>query len=48
MTPFSAIDAMSSDRSPIIWRGCVGFGSIWSIGTIRPIGAPADADSVST
>ena len=29
-------------------RGCSGFGSIWSIGTSRPIGVPADAAKAST
>ena len=48
MIPFSAIDAISSDRSPITWRGWFGLGSIWSIGTIRPTGVPADAASAST
>ena len=48
MIPFSAIDAISSDRSPMTWRGWFGFGSIWSIGIRRPIGAPADAASAST
>jgi len=26
--PFSAIEAINSERSPIDWRGCSGFGSI--------------------
>ena len=48
MTPFSAIDAMSSDKSPMAWRGWSGFGSIWSMARSRPIGVPAGADSVAT
>ena len=44
----SVIDAMSSDRSPITWRGWLGFGSISSIGTTRPTGAPAEEASAST
>ena len=48
MMPFSATDAISSDRSPMTWRGWFGFGSSSSIGTIRPTGAPADAASAST
>ena len=48
MIPFSAIEAISSDRSPITCRGWFGLGSIWSIGTIRPTGVPADAASAST
>ena len=48
MIPFSAIDAISSDRSPMTWRGWFGFGSSWSIGTMRPIGAPAELVSAST
>ena len=48
MIPFSAIEAISSDRSPMTWRGWFGFGSIRSIGTRRPMGAPADAASAST
>ena len=48
MIPFSAIEAISSDRSPMTWRGWFGFGSISSIGTSRPTGVPADAASAST
>ena len=48
MMPFSAIDAFSSVRSPIIWRGWSGLGSTLSIGTMRPTGRPDEADSVST
>ena len=48
MIPFSAIDAISSERSPMTCRGWFGFGSIRSMGTIRPIGVPADAASAST
>ena len=48
MIPFSAIEAISSDRSPMTWRGWFGLASICSIGTIRPIGAPAELVSAST
>ena len=48
MMPFSAIDAISSDRSPMTCRGWFGFGSMRSIGTIRPTGVPAEAASAST
>ena len=48
MIPFSPIEAMSSDRSPMTCRGWFGLGSISSIGTIRPTGVPADAASAST
>ena len=48
MMPFSAIDAMSSDRSPMTCRGWSGFGSMRSIGTSRPIGVPAELASAST
>jgi hypothetical protein len=48
MIPFSAIDAISSERSPMTWRGWFGFGSIWSMGIIRPIGLPAELVSAST
>ena len=48
MIPFSAIDAISSDRSPMTCRGWFGLGSIWSIGISRPTGVPADAASAST
>ena len=48
MIPFSAIEAISSDRSPMTCRGWFGFGSIRSIGTSRPTGVPADAASAST
>ena len=48
MMPFSVTEAISSARSPMAWRGWSGLGSIWSIGTIRPTGAPAEAASVST
>ena len=44
----SVTEAMSSARSPMDWRGWSGLGSIWSIGTMRPTGAPADAARVST
>jgi hypothetical protein len=40
MIPFSAIDAISSDRSPITWRGWFGLGSMMSMGTMRPTGTP--------
>ena len=39
MIPFSATDAISSDRSPITWRGWCGFGSSSSIGITRPTGS---------
>ena len=48
MIPFSVIEAISSERSPITCRGWLGFGSIRSIGTSRPTGTPADAASAST
>ena len=48
MMPFSLTDATSSDRSPMTWRGWLGLGSSKSIGTRRPIGAPAEAASAST
>ena len=48
MMPFSAIEAISSDRSPMTWRGWFGLGSIWSIGIIRPMGLPAELVSAST
>ena len=48
MIPFSAIDAISSERSPMTCRGWSGFGSTWSIGTRRPMGVPAELASAST
>ena len=48
MTPFSAIDAISSDRSPMTCRGWFGFGSMRSMGTIRPTGAPPGTVMAST
>ena len=48
MTPFSLIEAISSDRSPITWRGWFGLGSTSSMATIRPTGVPADAANAST
>jgi hypothetical protein len=48
MIPFSATDAMSSERSPITWRGCPGLGSSRSIGIIRPTGSLTVVESDST
>ena len=48
MMPFSAMDAISSDRSPMTCRGWFGFGSIRSMATIRPTGVPADMARAST
>ena len=48
MIPFSAIDAISSDRSPMTWRGWFGLGSMMSMGTMRPTGMPPGAVMAST
>ena len=48
MMPFSATEAINSDKSPIAWRGWSGLGSTVSIATIRPTGTPAEAARVST
>src|SRR5215468_11042015 len=47
-TPFSRIDAVSSARSPRVWRGCLGFGLMSSMGTRRPTGSPPGRESWST
>src|SRR5437762_9106094 len=47
-TPFSRTDAISSERSPRCWRGWFGFGSMSSIGTMRPTGSPPGRPSWST
>src|SRR6185436_14110965 len=47
-TPFSRTEAISSDRSPMAWRGWSGLGSMSSIGMRRPTGVPPGRASWST
>src|SRR4051812_37488539 len=47
-TPFSRTEATSSERSPRCCRGWFGFGSMSSIGTMRPTGSPPGRPSWST
>ena len=48
MIPFSAIDAISSDRSPMTCRGWFGIRVDLVDRHQRPIGAPAELASAST
>src|SRR5262249_54105895 len=48
ITPFSRIDAVSSVRSPRLWRGCFGFGLMSSMGMSRPMASPLGRASWST